>query len=228
MSDSRAPTHPAGSHGRSTFYEQAVLAERRKSAERPALSSLQITALYVLPVALVPWTAEKVVGLIIADPLVSFSLKAGFWLSFAVAGAAVWQLASKSERLPRVRQWLLILFAGGIATSSVFAAGAAVRSWSSAEVGPPQRAFEFYERCGKRCGRLVYQSGDGRIIGKGEVRPLPPHGSSCVSVREVVGEYGLRWARVVERSRDSKRGQLHWPVRSEECFSDLPVSTLPR
>lgn len=228
MSDSRAPTHAAGGHGRSTLYERALLAERRKTAVRPTLSALQITALCVLPVALVPWIAEKLVSLIIADPLVSFSVNAGFWLSFAVAGAAMWQLASKSERAPRVRQWLLILFAGGIATGSVVTAAATVRSWSHAEVGPPQRAFELWESCGKRCRRLVYQLGDGRIIGRDEVRPLAPYGPTCVSVRAVVGEYGLRWARVVERSRGSQRGQLHWPVRSEECFSDMPVGTLPR
>jgi hypothetical protein len=42
------------------------------------------------------------------------------------------------------------------------------------------------------------------------------------------GEYGFRWIRILDRSRAPSRGQLIWPVRREECFSDIPLSTLPR
>lgn len=228
MPDSRAPTHSAGQHGHSTHYERAILTERRASASRPTFTPLQVTALCVLPIAAVPWAANRIVVSLIGEPLVSSQINVTGLLSLAIAAFAMWQFLTKSERAPKLRKWLLLAYAGGAVAFSLAMSVTTWRSWSQAVAESPQRAFEHAERCGKGCWRPVYQARDGRIIGTDEIKPLPPHGPACVSVREVVGSRGLRWARVVERSRRMERGQLHWPIRSEDCFSDKPLASLPR
>jgi hypothetical protein len=228
MVDSRAPTHLAGQHGRSTQYERAILAERRASASRATFTIMQVTALCVLPLAVIPWAANKIVVSIIGEPLVSFHINVSGMLSIATAAFALWQFLTKSERAPNLRKWLLVGYAGCAVAFSVTTSIAMWRSWSQAVAEPPQRAFEYAERCGKGCRRPVYQARNGRIIGTDELKPLPPYGPACVSVSEVVGSRGLRWARVVERSRRMERGQLYWPIRREDCFSDKPLASLPR
>ncbi|UUR08796.1 hypothetical protein [Sphingomonas glaciei] len=228
MRDTRAPTHAAGQHGLSTAYESAILAERRASAGRASFSGQQITALGVLPLAIIPWAADRVVAALIGEPLVSFRIDVGWMLSIAVAAASLWLLVANPPRGEGRRKWLLVAYAGGAAAFAMTTSIATWQSWSHAVAEPPQRAFEFAKRCGKGCWRPVYQASDGRIIGTGDIKPLPPHAPHCVIVREVVGSRGLRWARVVERSRLRDRKQLHWPVRREDCFSDIPLDSLPR
>jgi hypothetical protein len=92
MPDSRAPTHLAGQHGRSTQYERAILAERRASASRATFTPVQITALCVLPLAVIPWAANKIVVSIIGEPLVSFHIAVSAMLSIATAAFALWQI----------------------------------------------------------------------------------------------------------------------------------------
>lgn len=228
MHDTRAPTHSAGQHGHSTVYESAVLADRRMAVARGSFSRLQIIALCVLPLAIIPWAADRLVGALIGEPLVSFHIDTGWMLSIAVAAIAFWLLVANPQRGARLRMWLLVAYAGGAAAFSLVASLATWQSWSQAVAEPPQRALEFAERCGKGCWRPVYQARDGRIIGTGGIKPLPPYAPRCVNVREVVGSRGLRWARVLERSRQRDRKQLYWPVRSEDCFSAIPLSSLPR
>jgi hypothetical protein len=217
-----------GQHGRSTTYERAILAERRSSASRAGFSPLQVTALSVLPLAVIPWAADRLVSALIDEPLISFRIDTGWMLSIAVAAGAFWLLVAKPQNGARLRRWLLIVYAGCAAVFSLTTAIMTWNSWSQAVAAPPQRAFEFAKRCGKGCWRPVYQAADGRIIGTDKVKPLPPYAPRCVSVREVIGRRGLRWARVLEQSRQRDRKQLFWPVRREDCFSAVPLSSLPR
>jgi hypothetical protein len=197
----------------------------RSSAFHPARKAASLA----LPFAVLPWLAGKVLEHSIREPMVEAPGGGGIWVvGLLTLGIAAWQLTSKSEAVITLRKWLLIALMVGTAMLSGGYVHMGLRAYADAVVGPPARAFETMERCGRRCWKPVYQRADGELIGERESRPLREHAPSCVLAQDLVGRAGFRWMRVLERSRQPDSGQLAWPVRREECFSEIPLSALPR
>jgi hypothetical protein len=226
--DRRALTHAAGQHGQSALYNQLLRADQQEARRRGVGTPLQKTALWLMPAALVPWLANLIASSFIDDQPAASSLAPWWLLSLAILGASTWQLLTKSKAAAGLRRILLIAFTVSIALYSVADAYAELRSHAGAVAGPKLRALELFERCGRRCWRGVYQAADGRIIGRDEARALPPSTTSCAIVQELRGSGGRRWIRVLERSRMPQRGQLTWPILTADCFSERPLSLLPR
>lgn len=104
----------------------------------------------------------------------------------------------------------------------------ASRSYAHATGGKPERALAVLERCGHDCVNEVYVRADGsEVVGQGRRAPLD-YAPGCAEVQLLTGDHGFAWLRVRAHSRRAGRGQLSWPVRASDCFSDIPLSGLPR
>lgn len=97
-------------------------------------------------------------------------------------------------------------------------------SYGHATPSPPERTFELYKRCGRRCVTTVHQRVDGSTVEGVRYGPPVPYAPVCARVQRLDGNRGFRWIRVLERSQPF--GQVAWPIRREACFGTQPVSSL--
>ena len=153
-----------------------------------------------------------------------------FAWGFGVAALALSQMVSKSTLLVGARKAMLVaalIATFGVAGGYVYLA---VKSRQNAVASPPERTFELYKSPVRRTHRPIeieHQRADGTLLAGGYRAPVS-YAPSCVVAQRLDGDYGFSWVRVLERSRERGRTGLNWPIRREECFSDIPLSSLPR
>jgi hypothetical protein len=153
-----------------------------------------------------------------------------FAWTFGIVALALSQMVSRSLVLIWARKAILvsaILATFAVAVGYVYIAA---KSRQSAVASTPERAYEFYRSSGWRSSKktqIFHQRADGTLLAGGRSERLP-YGTTCALVQRLDGQYGFSWVRVLERSRPPRRSGVHWPVRREECFSDIPLSSLPR
>ena len=225
------PTHGIGEFGTTTEYARLSGDMRTNRMGDPDLVPVVRLAawLFFSPfLLLVAWGAGQA-----GIPDIVMSTQGwvlGLW-TFSIVAIASSQIASTSKRLIWLRKGLLSLL---LAATVAIAAGyvwAAQTAHGDARPGKPQRAF-IYLADGSKMGGLIpaeygFQLENGSNLAGGRRRKRFEYGS-CVTARSLTGSYGFRWVRVTEWTRPPGPGQLHWPVRREDCFSDKPLSEVRR
>lgn len=104
----------------------------------------------------------------------------------------------------------------------------AAHAYAAAVAQPAARTFVVRESCGSKCVHNVFIRADGSDLLGGERRAPLDYADVCAKVQLLYGRYSFAWLRVLDHSRGGGRGRLLWPVRASECFSDTPLSELPR
>lgn len=144
---------------------------------------------------------------------------------------AGWQLTARSLRLLNLRRLLLalaIVATIGLAVGNVYLG---LRSLSEARASAPERTYVSLFTNGKgpfQTTTATFQRADGSFVdGQPATTPVD-YGRTCALVQRLDGPDGYKWVRVREWSRSPGSGELAWPIRREECFSNIPLSTLPR
>ena len=149
---------------------------------------------------------------------------------FGTAALALAQMVSRSTVLIRPRKALMVLaIAATVAVSGGYIYLAS-QSRANALASQPERTFELYRSVGSRSFRrteVTHQRADGRLL-EGGYSPPARWAHACTLAQRLTGDHGFTWVRVLERSRSRQRGDLYWPIRREECFSDTPLELLPR
>ena len=227
----RASTHRIGDHSISSDYRRIAEAQRIAALVPPEVRSVRWLAFIALlsPIAL--WLAWLLVAYISHDALArDHSGFLTFW-GLGVMALAAWQLRSRSAVLIGLRKaFLVALMASTVAIAAAYGYFG-IDANAQVVASAPERTFELYRVRGKRPFKKVitwHQRPDGSTVeGINQGRPVP-YASTCALVQRLDGPYGFSWVRVLDRSRPPARGQLAWPVRREECFSNIPLSTLPR
>ena len=154
-------------------------------------------------------------------------------IAWGVAAAAIgfWQLKSRTLILARARTLFLRSLAVITCLMSFGYGYLALSSRAQAVARAPERVFQIPERRGRSfMRRTVYhhQRADGTTLEGGAARTPLAEAHVCALAQRLDGRHGFSWVRVLERSRASGRGQLSWPISSEECFGSIPLSELPR
>lgn len=149
--------------------------------------------------------------------------------SCLIVGIALWQVVSRSLRAISLRILFLASFlvaTVGIAIGYVIIAQ---RAYLGATAGESQRVLQYHAGSKRtlfgRSAIYRHQRADGTDLEGVSKRAPMPYGR-CITVQTIKGEYGFEWLRLVEQMPPSRPGQLGWPVRREDCFSDKPLSTL--
>lgn len=149
---------------------------------------------------------------------------------FGIAALALAQIVSRSTALIELRKALMALTIAGTVVVSGGYIYIASASRANALASRPERTFELSRSVGSRSFRrteVTYQRADGTLLEGGYTPPVD-WAYECTLAQRLRGDYGFTWVRVLERSRSSRRGELYWPIRREECFSDTPLELLPR
>ena len=225
-------THRIGEFGGTTDYALISRKEPFTLSPPPELRGLiRLAALLLLsPLVLVAgWLAGQagVRDVAVSDPSAFLLL----W-GFPVFAFAFWQLISRSLQLRLVRSFLLLSLMIATLAISIGYAVVAQRAHAEAVVGEPQRVFRYAtgprkNMLGRRTAVFRHQRADGSDLeGKSKWPPLA-HGH-CMTAQSVKGSHGFLWLRVIEQMPPLRSGQLGWPVRREDCFSDTPLSELVR
>jgi hypothetical protein len=226
--------HRYGEHQVSTEFARLAAAQidadRQAKAIPPELLGVIGRAWPLLLSPLLLLVASSVVRSMGRDLLVQANTGYLIAWSAGVIVIALSQITSRSARLIGIRKAMLVaalLATAGVAGGYIYLAA---KSHREAVGLAPERTYELYKSTGRgsfRTTKIYHQRADGTLLLGGYRAPLP-YGTTCALVQRLVGEYGFSWVRVLERSRGPERHQLHWPIRREECFSDIPLSSLPR
>lgn len=150
--------------------------------------------------------------------------------SFAVAALAVAQMVFRSTLLIGPRKAVMIITITATLVASVGYVVFASRSKANALGSRPERTFELDRSIESRFfprTEVTHQLADGTLLEGGYLSPVSS-AHVCTLAQRLTGDYHFTWVRVLDRSRSRQRGELAWPIRREECFSDLPLQLLPR
>lgn len=145
-----------------------------------------------------------------------------------VAALAATQITWRSARAILLRKTLLglaLVATGGASVAYVYLG---LTSHSGATASAPERTFEWQVNCGKHCTTIIHQRADGSTLEGNHVGAPVQEARSCALAQRLNGTHGFSWVRVLDRSRAPGNGQLAWPISGEECFSNEPLSSLPR
>ena len=228
-----ALVHRYGEHQVSTDFARLVAqadAESKAKQMPPELLGVVGRAWLLLASPLLLVVANQIVHSTGRDLIVQDNKAYLFAWTSAVAALALSQMVSKSLMLIWGRKAILV---GATLATLGFAGGyvyIAAKSRQGALASTPERTYELYRTSGRgsfRRTEIIHQRADGTLLGGGRWEPAP-YAKTCALVQRLQGQYGFTWVRVLERSRPPGRTELHWPVRREECFSDTPLSSLPR
>lgn len=225
------PTHGIGELGTTTEYARLIGKPRTNAMVDPELVPVFRRAgwLFLSPlVLLIGWLASQA-G--IRDMILSTQgWVLGLWTLVTVT-IALSQMTWTSKRLIGLRMILLALLIGATVGVAAGYAWIAQTAHADARPGQPQRAFIYLAERSKMRGLIPakygFQLADGSNLTGGRKRKRFDYGS-CVTVRLLTGSYGFRWVRVIESTPPPGPGQLHWPVRREDCFSDKLLSEVKR
>lgn len=222
--------HRADQHQITSDYHRLLQAECMANAIPSDLDRVKLLALMVLPSPILLWFAWLLVGLVARDEVARDNSHLLMFSGSIVVVVAAWQAGSRAKAFIQLRRCLLWTLLGATIAAAVAYAYLGINSHSRAIVLPPERTFELVKTEGRRIKRTIiwHQRANGSTVeGFNEGRPLA-YSSVCALVQRLDGPYGFSWVRVLERSRPPGRGQLSWPVRREDCFSHVPIASLPR
>ena len=144
---------------------------------------------------------------------------------------SMWQIASRSTRLILLRRAvlaLLIMATIGLAAGNVYLG---MRSKAEAIASRPERVYALSTTSGRgrhRRAMITFQRADGSFVNGQPATTPVEYGRACALVQRLDGPDGYSWVKVRQWSRSPTSGQMAWPIRREECFSNIPLSTLPR
>ncbi len=224
-------THGRGEAGITTDYERlAEIARVRALIPTELRPVLKLAAwLLVSPVSL--WVGNVILTLASNDWRVADRSDELFLWGVGMVILAGWQLTARSLSLLDLRCMVLalaIVATIGLAVSNVYLG---LRSNSEALASAPERTYVRLGTSGRgpfRTTTATFQRADGSFVdGRPATTPLE-YGPTCALVQRLDGPDGYSWVRVREWSRSPGSGELAWPIRREECFSTIPLSTLPR
>jgi hypothetical protein len=139
-------------------------------------------------------------------------------------------LEMRSRRRGQVPLRVASLTAAIVATIAAAVAYVVIglNDYRTADISPPERTFEYGRSCGRHCTELIHQRADGSAL-SGTILTKPrDEAHACALAQRMKGAHGFVWVRILDRSRTPGRGQLNWPISREECYSDIPLSSLPR
>lgn len=227
---SGAFTYMAGQHSTSSDYQRMLAAENDaliRSAETKLTKRLA-ALLLVSPILL--WLSAVFVRSMTDDLLINApSDRLIIWGVAAFAWGAI-ELVSRSTKVVVLRNALLVAAIGGTTATALAYGRAGFFTHEHAIAAAPERTFQSYQCRGRRSCTKIYfhQRANGSYV-EGHDRSHPSEFAAvCALVQRLDGPNGFSWVRVLERSRSPETGQLSWPVRREECFSETPLSELPR
>lgn len=219
------PTYGIGRSSVSSDYQRLLRLRRAAEAVPPELRRLGRRSAFLLlsPLALAVayWTSRSIIP---AAPVQDFSGLLSLWgVATVLATILLLQSRPRLLRLKEASATLGLLATLGCAAFYIYASAT---SYAAAMPSVRERTFEIY-RCHGRCryvgGYFVHQRADGTTVEGEYVGPPLPYGR-CALVQRLNGDYGFSWVRVLERSRAGE--QLAWPIRREDCFGTMPVSSL--
>lgn len=228
---SGAFVHRYGEHQVSTDFARiaATYADAQRAREvPPELRGVIGRAGLLLFSPVMLWLAWLALRGFVQDTIVQDN---SMWLiawGLGAIGLALSQLVSRSLFAVAVRKMLLVCAVLSTGIFSIAYVNLGIQSHSQATASAPERTYEIPRSCGRHCTYAIHQRADGTTLeGTDGGRPVQ-YASSCALAQRLDGSRGFSWIRVLERSRAPGRGQLAWPIRREECFSDIPLSSLPR
>lgn len=149
-----------------------------------------------------------------------------------IVALAFWQLIARSLHLILVRTFLLGLLIAATAGISIGYAYVAQRVYAEAVAGKPERVFRYVAGSKRTMSRkrspiFRHQRADGTDLEGASRRPPLDYGQ-CITAQPIRGRFGFRWLRVTEQMPPHRPGQLSWPVRREDCFSNKRLAELQR
>ena len=228
-----ALVHRYGEHQVSTDFARIVAradAELKAKEWPPELRGVLGRAWLLLVSPLLFVVANWIVHSTGRDLIVHDNKAYLFAWGFGVVALALSQMMLRSPVLVWARKAILV---GAFLATFCVAGGyvyVAERSRQNAVATTPERTFEFRRTSGWRSSKkteIFHQRADGSLLTGGRWEHAP-YATTCALVQRLDAKYGFSWVRVLERSRPPRRTGVHWPVRREECFSDIPLSSLPR
>lgn len=227
----RAFTHRCGAPSATADYFRIAEIERVRAQVPPQLRPVIAWASLLLLAQLSSWVGTLVLDAASNDWRVAGRSDDLILWSVAMCSLALWQIGSRSLRLVVLRRASLIL---AIATTIVVAMGNVyfgIRSHAQAAASLPERTFVLLSTRGRGPSRTTvasFQRADGSFVDGREATAPSAYARICASVQRLDGPDGYSWVHVREWSRSPRRGELARPIRREECFSNIPLSTLPR
>lgn len=221
-------THRYGEPAFTNDYTRFQEAERIAAQTPPEVRRVMGLAALLLISPLMLLLAWLLLGAITPDALSQDNRRWLILWGSAVAALASTQIAWRSTRAILFRKALLGLALLATAGASVAYVYLGLTSHSGATASAPERAFEWQESCGRHCTTIIHQLADGSTLEGVHVGAPVQDARSCALAQRLEGTYGFSWVRVLDRSRRPGRGQLAWPISREECFSNEPLSSLPR
>lgn len=223
-----APTYATGQHSGSLENPRLIDGTKPRLAPSPELIRARPYARFLLCSPLLLWLSHvALVGSIDAE-LVEFPFGLLSLAGVAAIAFALWQTRATMRSGGPLHRTKLAVAGAAMVGLAIGYPIIGLQAYGAALMTQPERVLVSYENCGRRCTRAIYQRVDGSLIWWAEKRPLPAYAPACASVQTLTGNHGFTWVRVRERSRPPARGQLLWPVRASDCFSDTPLSELPR
>lgn len=228
---SRAFTHRMGAPSTTGDYARFAEAERVKALIPSELRPILKLAGWLLVSPVTLWVGNLVLNWASDDWRVADRSSELFLWGVAMFVLAGWQLRSRSLRLLDLRRLVLsmaIVATVGVAAGNVYLG---LRSKSEAIASSPERTYVRIGTSGRGPFRqtiATFQRADGSFVdGQPATTPME-YGRICAEVQRLDGPDGYSWVHVRKWSRSPTRGELAWPIRREECFSDIPLSSLPR
>ena len=223
-------THAAGQHSITNDYFHLMESERAANAIPPAVGGVMRLGWMLLfsPAAL--WLGWLIVDLVTPDIMVGDNRAPLMLWGLAAVALGAWQARSRSRYLIALRKAVLSVGIVATVAAAVVYSYLGISAHGEARASIPERSFELVKTSGRRIKSTTvwHQRADGTTVeGSRKGRPLP-YSRTCALVQSLDGPHGFSWVRVLERSRAARRGQLDWPVRREDCFSNIPLSSLPR
>jgi len=223
-------TYGSGQHSNSTDYQRILAAQRPLFEFPPETQGTRRLAAWLFLSPLLLWAAWVIVEYSSNDWLFEDNRRYLVITGLGAMAIAAWQFQSRSTGLIQLRDAFLAIMLAAVLACSIVYAWAGINGHAHAIASSPERTFELVTTKGYRIHRTViwHQRKDGTNV-EGYRRERPrPYSSTCTLVQRLDGSYGFGWVKVLDRSRSPASGQLSWPIRREECFSEIPLSSLPR
>lgn len=222
-------THRIGGHSVASDYQRFLAAQRAAAAMPPEVRRVIRLAMLLLFSPVLLWLAWLLLQSATREAIAQDNSHVLIWWGLGSIGLSLLLVMNwRAGNLVWLRKAILavaLLATVAVAIGYVYLG---IDAYAHARASAPERTFELRSSCGRRCVENLHQRADGTTVqGARMGRPLA-QARSCALVQRLDGEYGFTWVRVLERSRVPGRGQLAWPISREECFSDMPLSSLPR
>jgi hypothetical protein len=225
-------THHVGDHAITSDFQRILEAQHAATAIPPELRSIKRRAALLLVAPALLWLAWHLVAWATRDQLVHDNSQVLVTGGLAVMALAAWQLQSRSTVLIALRRLFVSILTIATVTLAIAYTYFGIDAHAQAISSTPERTFERYEVLGRKAPfRKVivwHPREDGSTIQGIRMHAPLAYSNVCALVQRLDGPHGFSWVRVLDRSRPPGRGQLSWPIRREECFSDIPLSSLPR